>query len=74
MASGTAASVKLYATGLQRPRVLTVKIELMSACGPIGEVAARLIEVGLVERSGLELLTLSSSHFDPSPTSVADGI
>jgi hypothetical protein len=34
MASGTAASVKLYATGLQRPRVLTVKIELMSACGP----------------------------------------
>jgi hypothetical protein len=33
MASGTAASVKLYATGLQRPRVLTVKIELMSACG-----------------------------------------
>ena len=33
MASGTAASVKLYATGLQRPRVLAVKIELMSACG-----------------------------------------
>jgi hypothetical protein len=33
MASGTAASVKLYATGLERPRVLTVKIELMSACG-----------------------------------------
>jgi hypothetical protein len=30
MASGTAASVKLCATGLQRPRVLTVKIELMS--------------------------------------------
>jgi multidrug resistance efflux pump len=30
--SGTAASVKLYATGLQRPRVLTVKIELMSGC------------------------------------------
>src|ERR1700688_3992018 len=33
MASGTAASVTLYATGLQRPRVLTVKIDLMSACG-----------------------------------------
>jgi len=34
MASGAAAaSVKLCATGLQRPRVLTVKIELMSACG-----------------------------------------
>jgi len=32
MASGTAASVKLCATGLQRPRVLTLKIELMSAC------------------------------------------
>jgi hypothetical protein len=32
MASGTAASVKFYATGLQRLRVLTVKIELMSAC------------------------------------------
>jgi hypothetical protein len=31
MASGTAASVKLCATGLQRPRVLTLKIELMSA-------------------------------------------
>ena len=33
MASGTAASVKLCATGLQRPRVLTVKIELTSASG-----------------------------------------
>ena len=33
MASLKAASVKLCATGLQRPRVLTVKIELMSACG-----------------------------------------
>jgi hypothetical protein len=32
MASGTAASVKLCATGLQRPRVLTLKIELRSAC------------------------------------------
>jgi hypothetical protein len=32
MASGTAASVKLCATGLRRPRVLTLKIELMSAC------------------------------------------
>jgi hypothetical protein len=31
MASGTAASVKLCATGLQHPRLLTVKIELMSA-------------------------------------------
>ena len=34
MASGSASSVKLYATGLQRPGVLTVKIELMFACGP----------------------------------------
>jgi hypothetical protein len=33
MASGTAASVKLCATGLQRPGVLTVRIELMSVCG-----------------------------------------
>ena len=32
MASDTAASVKLCATGLQRRRVLTLKIELMSAC------------------------------------------
>jgi hypothetical protein len=40
MASGTAAAVKLYATGLQRPRVLTVKIELMSACGPSRHFAA----------------------------------
>src|SRR5262245_16964031 len=39
MASGTAASVKLYATGLQRPRVLTVKIELMSACGALRHFA-----------------------------------
>ena len=39
MASGTAVSVKLYATGLQRPRVLTVKIELMSACGTLNDIA-----------------------------------
>ena len=36
MASGAAASVKLCATGLQRPRVLTVKIELTSARGTFG--------------------------------------
>src|SRR6267142_2239106 len=43
MASGTAASVTLYATGLQRPRVLTVKIELMSASliGRLGSSAFR---------------------------------
>jgi len=46
MASGTAASVKLYATGLQRPRVLTVKIELMSACGTLRTVPARLTMSG----------------------------
>jgi len=35
---------------------------------PISEVAARLIEVRSVGRSGLDLLTLSSSHFDPKPS------
>jgi len=33
---------------------------------PIGEVATRLIEVRSVGRSGLHLLTFSSSHFDPN--------
>jgi hypothetical protein len=33
MASGTVASVKLCGKGSQCPRVLTVKIEIMSACG-----------------------------------------
>jgi len=36
---------------------------------PISEVAARLIEVRSVGRSGLDLLTLSSSHFDPEQKS-----
>ena len=35
---------------------------------PVGpSVAARLIEVRSVGHSGLDLLTLSSSHFDPKP-------
>jgi hypothetical protein len=34
-------------------------------CWPISEVAARLIKVRSVGHSGLDLLTLSSSHFDP---------
>jgi hypothetical protein len=38
---------------------------------PISEVAARLIEVRLVGRNGLDLLTLSSSHFDPKATSAS---
>jgi hypothetical protein len=36
---------------------------------PISEVAARLIEVRSTGRSGLDLLTLSSSHFDSEPPS-----
>ena len=36
-----------------------------SCYGPISEVAARLIEVRSMGYSGLDLLTLSSSHFDP---------
>ena len=32
---------------------------------PISDMAGRLIEVRSVGRSGLDLLTLSSSHFDP---------
>jgi hypothetical protein len=35
-------------------------------CLPISEVAARLIEVRSMGHSGLDLLTLSSSHFDPN--------
>jgi hypothetical protein len=34
---------------------------------PISEVAARLIDVRSRGRSGLDLLTLSSSGFDPLP-------
>src|ERR1700752_2725694 len=36
---------------------------------PFGEVAARLINVRSSKHSGLDLLTLSSSHFDPCRTS-----
>jgi hypothetical protein len=36
---------------------------------PISEVAARVIEVRSVGDSGLDLLTSSSSHFDPKATS-----
>ena len=39
MTSGTAASVKLYAKGSQRPRVLAVEIELMSAVARRGPPA-----------------------------------
>jgi hypothetical protein len=35
---------------------------------PISEVAARLIKVRSVGHSGRDLLTLSSSHFDPLET------
>jgi len=38
-------------------------------CWPISEVVARLIEVRSVGRSGLDLLTLSSSHLDPTRNS-----
>ena len=36
---------------------------------PISELAARLIEVRSMGHSGLDLLRLSSSHFDPQRTS-----
>src|SRR5262249_40560614 len=39
----------------------------MPACGPC-EVCARIVEVRIVGYSGLDLLTLSSSHFDPTET------
>ncbi len=32
---------------------------------PISEVAAHFVEVRLLRHSGLDLLRLSSSHFDP---------
>ena len=37
-------------------------------CWPISEVAARLIEVSLLGHCGPDLLTLSSSRFDPFRT------
>ncbi|MFB9269591.1 hypothetical protein ACFFWD_41855 [Bradyrhizobium erythrophlei] len=40
---------------------------------PISEVAARLIVVRSMGHSGLDLLTLSSSHFDPERTSAQQG-
>ncbi len=60
MASGTAASVKLYATGLPRPRVLTVKIELMSASliGRSGSSAFRLTTTAVS-------MSLAGSCFSP---------
>jgi hypothetical protein len=36
---------------------------------PISEVAVRLVEARIVGHRGLDLLTLSSSHFDPSAIS-----
>jgi hypothetical protein len=36
---------------------------------PISEVAARLIKVGSMGHSGLDLLKLGFSHFDPNRTS-----
>jgi hypothetical protein len=38
-------------------------------CWPISEVATSLFEVGLLGHSGLYLLMLSYSHFDPERTS-----
>jgi hypothetical protein len=35
---------------------------------PFSEVAVRFIEVRLAGRSRMDLLMLSSSHFDPTPT------
>jgi hypothetical protein len=53
-----------------RPMVGSCQIECdieaaESGVVPISEVTARRIEVRSVGRSGLDLLTLSSSHFDP---------
>jgi hypothetical protein len=36
-----------------------------STHGPMSEVAARLVDARSVRHSGLDLLTWSSSHFDP---------
>jgi hypothetical protein len=38
------------------------------ALWPMSEVAARLVEIRSVRHSGLDLLTWSSSHFDPKKT------
>jgi len=35
------------------------------ACWPISEVAERFVEVRSMRHGGLDLLRLSSSHFDP---------
>ena len=69
MASGTAASVELYAIGLQR--VLTVKNELMSACGrPFSDTPTAPSDVRFQGGPGRYVLMLSSSQFDPKQARV----
>jgi len=41
----------------------------LSPIGPISEVTPRLLDVRFFGHTGLDLLALSSSHFDPKATS-----
>jgi hypothetical protein len=61
--------VKLYATGLHRPGVLTVKIELMSACGHFSEVATLTLDVRCWGQIGSRFSGQSGQLFEPNETS-----
>ena len=52
--------------GSGEPPVMVPHLHI--ACWPISEVTARLIEVRSVRHTGLDLLRLSSSLFDPKVT------
>jgi hypothetical protein len=72
MASGHVYRANRPNTWLHRPTLQSADSSCQPGAvhtWPISEVTAPLIEVRLVGRSGLDLLTLSSSHFDPNPTS-----
>jgi hypothetical protein len=54
---------------LQRDAPSLSPTPLLPLMGPIGEVAAQFVEVRSLGHGGLDLLRLSSSHFDPQTTS-----
>src|SRR3954451_14799713 len=54
---------------LQRDAPSLSPTPLLPLMGPIGEVAAHFVEVRSLGHGGLDLLRLSSSHFDPQTTS-----
>src|SRR5262249_29685930 len=74
-ASGSRRGVRRRRLVLPAPTPLLVEVierdfvcSARVRCWPIAEVATRLVEVRSVRHSGLDLLTLSSSHLDPKQT------